>query len=244
MNRCLNLCRFRRRRDRYRDNMKEYQLYAINTRSCNFSNYCYIVKDTVTSSAIIIDPAWEMDKVENILQNTDSVLKGIFLSHSHFDHVNLVNSLLYRHNCKVYMSGEEIRQYNFKCLNLCEVNNNEEISIDNIKVKCILTPGHTKGSMCYHIFDSLFTGDTVFIEGCGICDFSGGSAADMYYSLRYLKDNISPDTGIYPGHSYGEDPGMSFGKVIKNNIYFQINDIEQFVGFRLRNGQKNLFDFR
>ncbi|MBZ9609909.1 MBL fold metallo-hydrolase [Clostridium estertheticum] len=224
--------------------MKEHELYILNTKLYNFSNYCFLIKDKQSSSAIIIDPSWELDKVEYMLKKSKSKLVAIFLSHSHFDHVNLVNSLVYRHNSIVYMSEKEIDYYDFRCLNLYPLKNNEEIIIGNMKIQCLLTPGHTKGSMCYQIYDNVFTGDTVFIEGCGLCDFNGGSATDMFYSIKFLRDNIPLDTKVFPGHSYGEELGQVFKAVMNKNIYFQIKNLEQFVDFRLRKGQKKLFDFK
>ncbi|WP_268964163.1 MBL fold metallo-hydrolase, partial [Paenibacillus sinensis] len=79
--------------------------------------------------------------------------------------------------------------------------------LGDTQITCILTPGHTYGSACYLTSDHLFTGDTVFIEGCGLCDTVGGDPEQMFHSIQRIKSAINPMVQIFPGHSYGKNPG-------------------------------------
>ncbi|MEJ2694986.1 MAG: MBL fold metallo-hydrolase, partial [Candidatus Thiodiazotropha sp.] len=117
--------------------------------------------------------------------------------------------------------------------------------VGNMLIEPILTPGHTQGSMCYKIGNNLFTGDVLFAEGCGICkDMS--SAYAMFDSIELLKSLTSPETKIFPGHTYAKPVGRSFAELLDYNIYLNFKDRESFAAYRMRGGQqvKRLFDFR
>lgn len=216
----------------------------VKTHKSIFSNCCYIVNEPDLSTAFLIDPAWDLDAILHYLKKDHMKLSAIFLTHAHYDHINLVNDITSNYDIPVYMSKEEIEYYGYKCRNLHKVRHNEIIKVGRMDIRCILTMGHTKGSMCFLVGGNLFTGDTVFNEGCGVCNCHGGSVDDMYYSINYLKRNIGIDVKMFPGHTYGSQVGRIFGDIIKNNIYFQIEDRIQFANFRMRKGQKNLLNFK
>ena len=77
-----------------------------------------------------------------------------------------------------------------------------------------------------------------------MCSTPGGSAMQMFESLQMLKNTIEPHVRIYPGHSFGEEPGRPMSYLLQQNIYFQIETPEQFVQFRMRPSQTHLFDFK
>lgn len=224
--------------------MTSFQIYQFHLKSSFFKNYCYIIVDTTTNYAAIIDPAWELETIESFLTAKNITLISILLTHSHFDHVNLVNPLIKKYNPHVIMSALEINYYHFECRNLIPIENQDSLKLGNTDIKCLVTPGHTAGSTCFLLSDSLFTGDTIFIEGCGICNTEGGSAEEMYNSIQIIKKTISPTILIYPAHSFGKTPGHSLDYLFKENIYFQIENPQQFISFRMREEQKNIFDFQ
>lgn len=222
----------------------EYEQYEIKTFFLIWSNYTYIVLDKITNSAFIIDPSWELDKIVNQLNQLNVGLEAIFLTHSHMDHVNLVNPLVRIFNPTVYMSKAEIDYYKYRCSNLNALNDLDKVYVGSTEIESILTPGHTAGSMCYMLTESLFTGDTVFSEGCGMCYCDGGSAGQMFDSIQKLKAKLPVGIKVYPGHSYGKAPGQEMQQLIEENIYFLINDKEKFVNFRERKNQKGLLNFK
>ncbi|MNW49762.1 putative polyketide biosynthesis zinc-dependent hydrolase PksB [compost metagenome] len=179
-----------------------------------------------------------------LLENLGLEPSIILLTHSHKDHVNMVDPLVKQFNAKVYMSAIEIDFYSFSCENLYPLLDGQSILLGGTNITCMLTPGHTLGSVCYLLSDSFFTGDTVFIEGCGICDTLGGSAEMMYETFEKIRRMIPLDVKVYPGHSFGQIPGCSLRHLLQYNIYFQIQTKEQFVLFRMRKNQKGLFDFK
>ncbi|MCC8351936.1 MULTISPECIES: MBL fold metallo-hydrolase [Bacillus] len=224
--------------------MVTYAVHTIKTFHQGWTNYCYIIEDIVSRSAIVVDPSWELSKLTNKLSELEVDLSAILLTHSHYDHVNLVEPLSALFHPQVYMSKTEIDFYQFRCKNLIALEDRETISIGMTKAQCLLTPGHTAGGMCYLFSESIFTGDTIFTEGCGICEDHGSSADDMFDSVQRIKSIVSPEVRVYPGHSFGQTPGQTIGELLKHNIYFQIDKREYFVKFRNRKNQRGIFDFK
>ncbi|HHF7060643.1 TPA: MBL fold metallo-hydrolase [Streptococcus mutans] len=224
--------------------MLTYEVYQLKVQQFGFINYIYLIIDKYTKKTAIVDPSWNTVTVFNLLDKLKVEVDAILLTHSHIDHVYMTDALLQRYqNAKVYMSDVECSYYNFFSRNLIRLHDMNMIRIGETNVTCILTPGHTKGSMCYLLEESLFTGDTIFSEGCGMCKGPGANACDMYYSLQKVKEIVSPNVRMYAGHSYGRQPGEILSEVMDHNIYFQIEDINKFIEFRNRKGQDNLFKF-
>lgn len=208
-----------------------------------FKNYTYLITDKNSADAVLVDPAWQLDKIADQLKRSNAALKGIVLTHSHFDHTNLANQLCTDFGCDVYINRKEHEFYDFRCKRLQYFEPNATLPIGALSIKTWHTPGHTAGGTCYQIANHLFTGDTLFIEGCGICWGNGANPVDMFYSLNRLKHAVSFDSLIYPGHSYGKTPGISFNRLIENNIYMNISDLKIFTDFRMRKNQMSLFKF-
>lgn len=223
---------------------KSSTVFIVRTSCCSIVNYCYILIDNESKEILLVDPAWKFNTIKKAVNNINGKVKYVLLTHSHFDHINLADAVAKEYNAKVFMSDIEINDYKFRCNNLNSIHDNDEIYLGNTKIECILTPGHTSGSMCYYADGNLFTGDTVFIEGCGMCNTPGGSAEKMYYSIKRLINIIPKETLIYPAHSYGKRVGYDMQYLLKNNIYFNIDNIDQFISFRMRRGQHGLFDFK
>lgn len=224
---------------------RKFDLYITKEEVFFFKNYLYLGIDKDTKKAFVFDPAWDMSRINKILEDNDATLEAIFITHAHYDHINKVKELQAKYrNAKTYISRVEHKYNHYVTQNMCLIEDLEYVSIGNTIVKCILTPGHTKGSMCYEIDDCIFTGDTLFIEGCGMCNASGGSAAEMYESIMRIKQLVHSGQCIYPSHSYGKQVGLDMEYVLKNNIYLNINKKDDFVRFRTRKEQSSLFNFR
>ena len=223
---------------------KMYHFEQLKVRFIRFINFIYFIIDNKTRDIAIIDPAWNIFRVESMLKRINGHLKLILLTHSHFDHINLVNPLLKKYNPQVFMSSKEINFYNFRCRNLNPIECDGQIQLGDTEITSIMTPGHTIGSVCFQLSDHLFTGDTIFIEGCGLCDSYSGNPAKLFESIHKIKKMVHPDIEIYPSHSFGKKPGYKFNHLLRENIYFQIDDEELFIKFRMRKNQKGLFNFK
>jgi hydroxyacylglutathione hydrolase len=220
------------------------QVHILKVQKMAFINYCYIVINTQSQTVLLIDPAWEPETITTSLINNGWLPKAVLLTHHHPDHVHLAPYFASRYNIPVYMGKAEIDYYSYSCPNLIPIISEDSLLIDTIHVLPIATPGHTYGGVSYLIGQNLFTGDTLFNEGCGMCQGKGADAYQMYKSLEKLKHSVAENTMIYPGHCYGLPIGQKLGNVLNYNIYLQFKDAESFVAYRMRKQQSGLFNFK
>ena len=223
---------------------RNHEVLMIRTSFFPFINYTYLIIDKATKNIALVDPAWEMNKISSAVDSIGGKLTAVLLTHSHYDHTNLVNSVLKYYDPMIYMSKRETDYYKFKCRNLNAFNDLDTIPVGETEIKCIVTPGHTNGGACYLVPDSIFTGDTIFIEGCGMCDTKGGDAGEMYESVQRIKTLVNSDTQFFPSHTFGKQPGSTYDQLLVTNVYFHIENKDKFVEFRMSRNKSNLFSFK
>lgn len=220
------------------------RVFLVKVAEKQMVNNTFLVVDPASHQAVLIDPAWQIDHYHAALENSQSTLSGILLTHSHFDHINLARPLADYYNCPIWMSRQEIDASGFDARQLIAIGETPWF-VGQMKIEPIFTPGHTPGCICYLIGNNLFTGDVLFAEGCGICN--GLEAAyQMYDSLQLLKARLPRHTHIYPGHTYVRPPGQRFSDVLNHNMYLHFDDRQSFAAYRLRKGQtaQSLMNFR
>ena len=215
-------------------------VYTLQVTKLVFKNYCYVIVDENSKQAVLVDPAWQFDTVQQTLEQAQARPIAVLLTHHHMDHINLANKCAKHFDIPVFMSQAEIDTYHFRCLNLQPLPTTPQFLLGTILIHAISTPGHTQGSTCFLVDNALFTGDTLFNEGCGICVGKGACPRQMFASLSMLQNTLSDDTLIFPGHRYGSELGQTFAFVKNNNIYLQLKNQEEFVAFRMRKGQRSL----
>lgn len=219
-----------------------YDLYSIKDQS-ETKNNVYVIVDKETRRTAIVDPACKMNQIEEIVTRFDLIVDIVLVTHTHFDHIRCIHELVNRYDCGVYISREESNFYSYQCDNLQLFDDEEVIKLGNTWIKCLLTPGHTAGSTCFLLERSLFAGDTIFMEGCGLCTSYGGSASSMFHSIERIKSQVDDSVLVYSGHTYNIQPGKSISFLMQNNIYFVIEDKMQFIEFRMMKNKGDLFTF-
>lgn len=187
------------------------QIITLSPRGFGANTYV-ITPDNKT--AIVIDPS--QPHIADELKNRNLHAVCVLLTHCHFDHVGGV-SALQSDGAKVFCSQQEkplvdtdadlfpmfgVPRVVYTVETLVD---GEERTLCGIKVKILLTPGHTVGSACYLFTDEkgnnhLFTGDTLFAGSVGRTDFPTGSAAQLRESLRRLAA-LDGDMPVYAGHN-------------------------------------------
>jgi glyoxylase-like metal-dependent hydrolase (beta-lactamase superfamily II) len=109
-----------------------------------------------------------------------------------------------------------------------KVSDSELINIDNLEIRTIYTPGHTKDSYSFLMDDRLFSGDTLLINGTGRTDFQGGSSIDSYNSIFNKLLKLPEETLLYPAHDYNGKNVSSIGKEKKFNPRLQVNSVNEY----------------
>lgn len=190
----------------------------------------YVVYDTITMDAIIIDPVLNYDQASSTISehSIDIVcdfiekeglkLHAVLETHAHADHLTGAVEIKKRYPHIKIAVGKDITkvQSTFKdVFNLRDLNEegiqfdlllseDEDSHFGSIKVKTISTPGHTPACSSYYIGSFLFTGDALFMPdyGTGRCDFPMGSAKDLYHSIHEKLYKLPDETEYFTCHDY------------------------------------------
>lgn len=161
-------------------------------------NFAYLIIDDATNEAGVVDCA-EAGKVLEAVKHQNVKLTTVLSTHWHYDHVGGNKDLL--------AAIPELRIYGARAENgripglTDPVDDGDEVSISNLRGRVIGIPAHTNGHVAYYFpsLKAVFSGDTLFIAGCGRL-FEGG-AATMLKSLSKLAA-LPDDTKVYCGHEY------------------------------------------
>lgn len=159
----------------------------------------YFIADPNSREAVIIDPVnSQLDRYMELLTEHGTKLKYSLETHVHADHITAGGLLRQRTGAETGVStlcGAELADHQIQGGNVFHFGNDEQINI-------IATPGHTPGSISFFWRDKVFTGDALFIDGCGRTDFQGGDPGALYDSITQKLFALPDDTLVYPGHDY------------------------------------------
>ncbi|MEM7077265.1 MAG: MBL fold metallo-hydrolase [Pseudomonadota bacterium] len=199
-------------------------------------NYTYIVGSRESREVAIVDPAWDIDGLLKHLEERDYTLKAALATHYHPDHVGGsmrgnaiegVATLMEKNPVKVYAHKVEAdglkKVTEISDTDIVRVDSGDTLKLGNIEVEFLHTPGHTPGSQCFRIKNTLFSGDTLFTNGCGRVDLPGSNSQDMFASMQKLAA-LPDDTLLLPGHNYGHVPNATLGETKQMNPYIRIDD--------------------
>ena len=191
-----------------------------------FKNFCYLIGDLQSAEAAVVDPAWDIPKILQILKLNSLKLKYIINTHSHHDHVE-GNDLLEKPT-----SAQIVMSYRSPLAKDIGVHDSDVLSLGKIVKLCfILTPGHSPDSICILVNGSfLITGDTLFIGECGRTDLPGGDPSELFDSFEKIR-RLDPKLMVYPGHDYGKIPNSTLGEELENNYTLAIRTREEFIRF-------------
>jgi len=183
-------------------------------------NYAYLLIDEETKQAAAVD-VYDVSKVTAKAAAEGVEITALLTTHHHNDHSG-GNQEFAKQNKGVKIFGGSS---NVEALT-DQVSDGDTFKIgNNINVKCLATPCHTQDSISYYVTDEkdpsqkgVFTGDTLFIGGCG--RFFEGSAEQMYKSLSYLG-SLPDDTVTYNGHEYTASNFKFAAKIEPENAAIQ-----------------------
>ena len=189
----------------------------------SMQNFAYVVEDDDTDEAIIIDPSWDLDKIEQIITRNNLKIKYIVNTHHHFDHTLGNESMAKSTGAKIIQHEESELQ------NDITVKDGDVINFGNSELRVLHTPGHSKDSICLIGDGKIFSGDTLFVGNCGRIDLPGGSAKDLYHSLFDVLYSLDENLTLYSGHNYGPSAISTIGKEKATNLVMQRRTEEEFL---------------
>lgn len=174
---------------------------------------CYLIEDEATGELAVIDPADHSDRLLEAIDQRGGKLSYILLTHGHYDHIIGAAELCGRYHPTVCASEKELMLISEPSYNLSKnhgitidpftvdrpLKDGDTVMLGESEIRFMLTPGHTMGSGCYIVDDSIFSGDTLFCTSVGRTDFPTSSMRDMMQSVTRLK-NLEGDYDVYPGH--------------------------------------------
>lgn len=178
---------------------------------------CYIVACEKTKKAAVIDPGGDENTILAEVENMGVSVEYIIATHGHPDHVcgnrkiqEATGAKIIMHSAdELFFGKSDVKKY-FSMLGLeasppadIEVEEGDEITIGEVKLQVIHTPGHTPGGMSLYNAPDLITGDTLFVGGLGRTDFPGGSHEELLTSIRTKLLVLPAETIVWPGHGYG-----------------------------------------
>ena len=137
-------------------------MYKIDVRVLGMvATNCYLLCNTDTKECVLIDPADNAGKISEMIEQSGCTLKGILLTHGHFDHIMAADEVRDKYNVKVYASAEEKNTLSTPHINLGEAygmnlsvkadvwhNDGDILKLAGFDIKAIHTPGHTEGGTC------------------------------------------------------------------------------------------------
>lgn len=169
----------------------------------DYQTNCYIIRNAESQACCVIDPGYQAEVIQSYLEQHELTLEAILLTHGHFDHVGAVQALMAETDCEVYISAEDLSlPPMITGGRLCYTRTypaEGTLNLAGMTIRVIPTPGHTPGSVCLMVEDTIFSGDTLFAGSCGRTDLPGGNPAEMRSSLKKLAA-LPGNYHVHSGH--------------------------------------------
>ena len=193
---------------------------------------CYVVSNG-QNDAIVVDPGGPMKEVISYIERNGLRVARIMLTHGHGDHIMGLGEIRTPASGGVCVHAEDAGCLVSASKNLSAlmghasefkaadslISDGDFIQIGSMKIEVIHTPGHTRGSCCFHITEGpdalLISGDTLFARSVGRTDLPGGDETALIESLKKLE-SLPDSLPVYPGHG----PSTALGDERKLNPYW------------------------
>ncbi|KUG23849.1 hydroxyacylglutathione hydrolase [hydrocarbon metagenome] len=196
--------------------------------------FAYLVGDPITGDALVIDPAADVKKIIAEAKKNNLRINYIVNTHGHVDHISGNTEMQKETGAKIIVHEDDsimlthtpamiLKMFGAKASPPADimVKDGDIISVGNIELKVIHTPGHSLGGICLYTPGYVFTGDTLFVEAVGRTDLPGGSWNTMLESIQKKLFCLPDDTKVMPGHNYGRMPTSTIGHEKSHNPFVQ-----------------------
>ena len=173
-------------------------------------NNVFVIRCTETGEAVLLDAANEHDRLLELCETLG--VRTVLETHGHWDHIQAIPAVRDA-GYQVGVTAEDaamLPSYDYL------LEDDTVVDIGRLRIRTVHTPGHTPGSMSFHVENTplLFSGDTLFPGGPGATQFEGG---DFDLIIKSIEDRIfrvfDDDTIVLPGHGDDTTIGTESGSL-------------------------------
>ncbi len=195
-------------------------------------NFVYAIGDRATGECLLVDPAYDPAGLIETVAADGLRVSGVLATHYHADHIGGsifghdiagIAGLLDIVSCPIHVQRDEVpwitRTTGVDETDLHAHDSGDVVTVGDVEIQLVHTPGHTPGSQCFLVRGKLVSGDTLFLDGCGRTDLPGSNHTLMIDSLKRLS-KVDDDVVLYPGHRYSLASSANMGAVKKSNYIF------------------------
>ncbi len=225
----------------FRQLLSGHDFAAGDPLASQMANFVYAIGDRRTGECVLVDPAYRVDDLVDLVEADGMKVVGVLATHYHPDHVGGsmmgyriegVTRLLERTSVPIHVNENEVpwvaRTTGVGDSDLVAHAAGDVVRVGSIDIELVHTPGHTPGSQCFHVHGCLISGDTLFLDGCGRTDLPGSDPDAMFESLQRL-DAMASSTVVYPGHRYSPPPSETLEQVRQHNFVLKPKSKEQWL---------------
>lgn len=202
-----------------------------------FQCNCSILACEQTKEALVVDPGGEPERILEVIHHYNLTVRAAVHTHAHLDHIAATRDIKEATGCAIHLHpsdrflydgfAEQAAILRWQVRDVLpideELHHDGQVAFGQRVAKVLHTPGHTPGSVCFHLLDSreswLLSGDTLFHRGVGRTDLPGGNSLQILRSIRQRLFSLPPDTMVVPGHG----PKTTIGEEMSKNPFVSVS---------------------
>ena len=189
-------------------------------------NLTYLVSCMRTGNQFLVDASIQLKQIDGFINKRGLI--ALFITHTHGDHIAYLDEYLDAFPNLVVMVYKE-SEHKINCDYIKPVKQNDIVTVGQLTVEILYTPGHYDDSICYYLDGVLFTGDTLFVGRTGRTISKGSDIKKLYKSVYDTILDLPESTMIYPGHDYGTKMSITIKENISISPLLQAEDEDDFI---------------
>lgn len=202
-----------------------HESFPVGPLQCN----CTVVGDSDTGRGYVVDPGGDPERIMAAVERLGLRIEALIHTHAHLDHILAAGEISRRTGAEIRLHRDDLFLWDAleeQCALFRVpytpvpaphrwIEHGEPL--DALGGSCIHTPGHTPGSLCFHLESEklLLAGDTLFLGSVGRTDLPGGNTAQLVGSIRERLYTLDEATVVIPGHG----PATSIGEEMRHNAF-------------------------
>ena len=197
-------------------------------------NFVEILVCPETKKAALLDPALEVDRILEKVQERGLSVSHILLTHTHEDHIAGLDEAYAATKAAIYCHPVEIEIVAALGCPAIAIQDGQILEVAKCSIEAIWAPGHTAGCVCWYeaATPAVFTGDVLFVGSCGGVNYPGSDPRAMLDTLQRKLGSLPEATRLYPGHDYGKTPTSTLGWEFAHNPALLADTLESLCAYK------------